>query len=163
MFENSTFKMKKVQKFQPGMACWFSDLLTSSCRASIAESKAYSKPSFILLINSAHAAGLSFPVVQFTWTHLDCSKGDKPGVTTYSPVALVGIEVRLQFIQNRVLDLKEVSSRLSQAIRSDYLKNKPVLILIPTRGDCGVPVFDLFLQYISIRIQIIILLPFVKC
>lgn len=56
-----TLRMKKVQKFQPGIWRWFSDLLTSSDLCMTAESNAAMIPSFILRVNSAHAGGVIAP------------------------------------------------------------------------------------------------------
>lgn len=53
--------MKKVQKFQPGIWRWFSDLLTSSDLCMTAESNAAMIPSFILEVNSAQAGGVIAP------------------------------------------------------------------------------------------------------
>jgi hypothetical protein len=73
-----------------------------------------------------------------------------------SPVSLVRIKVSPQFVQNRALDLEEVSSILANWVGSDDLQNNP--FLIPSRSNCRVPVFDLLLQRASVRIQIVILI-----
>lgn len=67
---HSTFRIKNVQKFQPGMCRWPSERLTSSSLCVTAESNDDNTPSLTLLISSAHTAGASVSGDQATCTHL---------------------------------------------------------------------------------------------
>jgi hypothetical protein len=73
-----TFRMKNVQKFQPGIDCWLSDRLTSSSLEETAVSKADKIPSFTFESSSAQAAGLSLATGQASCTHLQTICNTQP-------------------------------------------------------------------------------------
>ena len=98
--------------------------------------------SLIFEMVSAHTAGLSFSADQTSWTHLDCSCGPRSSayIDLNTPVFLVQIEIRFDFVKHGCLHLEAPALR-DTLIRPYNMDDEPFLVL--ARAHRCMPFFDL--------------------
>lgn len=148
-----TFRMKNVQKFQPGIDCWPSDRLTSSSLEEMAVSNADKIPSFTFESSSAQAAGLSLATGQASCTHLQtiCNTLIKRS-RQYAPVSFICIEVSSYLVEHIPLHLEEIR-RCITSVRPEDVYNDPFLALAMIQG--RLPVFDLLFGSSLVRVAVL--------